>query len=396
MRDSTSFFEKETFVFWDNARSWFSEVWEGARKNEGFRVSFPEKRKVRSGTTSFFRAFVFSDGCLDRLSHIMVASSMTFFCLRLLYTNFGVFSFGISKEIQQRPAQKISFTLVGCSIETSTMLSASLLLLALIYNLISCHGLAGPNVVANMPSIAVARCASAARTKAALRLSGGGGSAGEAAELRDYGSEMSALFGNIRIPAALFAGASAGAAFALPLGTADGLKRGFVKRTYALLMMSALSCQLLAIIVATLSMGTIAVSAESRKAACLADYIEEYFDLSWVTARWNFLAGIFAFVVGMGIRAWLVVTCPIFGNAALGIIASSTVLAVGFVEDNERKRRSGGVSKGLLGLTIRYATSMLKKAAKDPLFALGCLLSAATWGYVVYNLPHVWQYLEMH
>jgi hypothetical protein len=279
-------------------------------------------------------------------------------------------------------------------------LPASLLLLSLIHNLFFCHGLAGPqaNVVANMPSIAIAgtRCASAAQTKSVLLLSGGGGSAGEAAELKDYGSEMSALFGNIRIPAALFAGASAGAAFAMPLGQADGLKLGFVKRIYALLMMSALSCQLLAIIVATLSMGTIAVSAESRKAKCLADYIEEHFDLNWVTARWNFLAGIFAFVIGMGIRAWLSVTCPIFGKAALGIIASSTIFAVGFIEDNERKRRSGGVSKGLFGLTIKYVISMLKKAKKDPLFALGSLLSAVTWGYVAYNLPHVWQYLENH
>ena len=298
---------------------------------------------------------------------------------------------------------KISFTLsllVLYNIETTMKpLPASLLLLALIYNIFLCHGLAGPqaNAAANMPPIAIAgtRCGSAAQTKSALLLSGGGSSS-EAAELKDYGSEMSALFGNIRIPAALFAGASAGAAFAMPLGTADGLKLGFVKRTYALLMMSALSCQLLAIIVATLSMGTIAVSAESRKAACLADYIEEYFDLSWVTARWNFLAGIFSFVVGMGIRAWMVVTCPIFGKAALGIIASSTILAVGFVEDNERQRRSNGVSKGLLGLTIRYVISMLKKAAKDPLFAFGCFLSLVTWGYVVYNLPHVWQYLEMH
>ena len=278
-------------------------------------------------------------------------------------------------------------------------LSAPLLLLALLYNLFFCHGLAGPqaNASANMPPIAIAgtRCGSAAKMKSVLLLSGGGSSS-EAAELKDYGSEMSALFGNIRIPAALFAGASAGAAFAMPLTQGDGLKLGFVKRIYALLMMSALSCQLLAIIVATLSMGTIAVSAESRKAACLADYIEEYFDLSWVTARWNFLAGIFSFVVGMGIRAWLVVTCPIFGNAALGIIASSTILAVGFVEDNERARRGDGVSKGLLGLTIRYFTAMLKKAAKNKMFALGCLLSAVTWGYVALNLPHVWQYLEMH
>lgn len=196
--------------------------------------------------------------------------------------------------------------------------------------------------------------------------------------------------------AALFAGASAGAAFAMPLGSADGLALGFVKRIYALLMMGALSCQLLAIIVATLSMGNISISTERRKASSLAGYIEEYFDLSWVTARWNFLFGIFAFVIGQGMRAWLTTGCPIFGKAALGIILSSTILAIGFIEDSDRKRSSAGVSKGLVALTIKYVRLMLKKSKQDPWFALGSLLSAITWGYVFYSMPHVYRYLEVH
>ena len=199
-----------------------------------------------------------------------------------------------------------------------------------------------------------------------------------------------------RHSAALFAGASAGAAFAMPLGTADGFALGFVKRIYALLMMGALSCQLLAIIVSTLSMGNISISTEPRKASSLAEYIEEFFDLSWVTARWNFLFGIFAFVIGQGMRAWLTTGCPIFGKAALGIIASSTILAIGFIEDSDRKRTSGGVSKGLVSLTTKYVRLMLKKSRKDLWFAMGTLLSAITWGYVVYNLPHVYRYLQVH
>lgn len=67
-----------------------------------------------------------------------------------------------------------------------------------------CNALAGPrpNVVANMPSIADARCAEAKEAQArktALSMSGGGGAA-ESTELKDYGPEMSALFGNIRVP----------------------------------------------------------------------------------------------------------------------------------------------------------------------------------------------------
>ena len=84
-------------------------------------------------------------------------------------------------------------------------LSAVAILFGPICCLTPCNALAGPrpNVVANMPSIAGARCAEANEAqqarKTALSMSGGGGAV-ESAELKDYGPEMSALFGNIRVP----------------------------------------------------------------------------------------------------------------------------------------------------------------------------------------------------
>ena len=75
-------------------------------------------------------------------------------------------------------------------------------------------------------------------------------SSSDAASVRkDYSSEAAGLFGNVRIPAALFAGAAAGAAFALPLGVSEGLKVGLVKRLYALLMMGSLSSEIVAVVV---------------------------------------------------------------------------------------------------------------------------------------------------
>jgi len=50
-----------------------------------------------------------------------------------------------------------------------------------------------PNVSVNMPSIA-------ASSKPALSMSGGGGASESEPPVKDYGSEMSALFGNIRVP----------------------------------------------------------------------------------------------------------------------------------------------------------------------------------------------------
>ena len=85
-------------------------------------------------------------------------------------------------------------------------LTAVAILLSALCCVAPCNALAGPrpNVVANMPSIADARCAEAKEAQArktALSMSGGGGtSASESTELKDYGPEMSALFGNIRVP----------------------------------------------------------------------------------------------------------------------------------------------------------------------------------------------------
>ena len=85
-------------------------------------------------------------------------------------------------------------------------LSKVAILASLLCGLTPSNGLAGPrpNVVANMPSIAAARCAEEAKkargSKTALSVASGGGGAAESAELRDFGPEMSALFGNIRVP----------------------------------------------------------------------------------------------------------------------------------------------------------------------------------------------------
>ena len=87
-------------------------------------------------------------------------------------------------------------------------LTAVAILLSALCCVAPCNALAGPrpNVVANMPSIAGARCAEAKEAQArktALSMSGGGGGGGgtaESTEHKDYGPEMSALFGNIRVP----------------------------------------------------------------------------------------------------------------------------------------------------------------------------------------------------
>jgi hypothetical protein len=65
---------------------------------------------------------------------------------------------------------------------------------------------------------------------------------------------------NIRIPAALFAGA-----FAMPsIGMSDSLKLVLVKRLYSLLLLGSLSSQIVAVVVSTLTVGALAADSDDQ------------------------------------------------------------------------------------------------------------------------------------
>jgi len=101
-------------------------------------------------------------------------------------------------------------------------------------------------------------------SKNVMALRGGGIDNINNVELKSYASEASNLFGNLRVPASLFAGASVGAAFAMPIDGPEGLKIGLVKRLYALLMISSLACQVVVVVVTTCTMGALALGAVEK------------------------------------------------------------------------------------------------------------------------------------
>jgi len=238
---------------------------------------------------------------------------------------------------------------------------------------------------------------------------GGGGLGGtykndEAQQLlKESKAQANALFGNIRVPAALFAGASAVAAFAMPIVDAErGLKLGFVKRLYALLMMSALSSQIVAVVVSTLSLSSLALMRDDAAAETTANEKKnlletDRYEFNWAASRFHFLNGVLCFVVGIGLRAWVTVKCPIIARAALGIILSGAALCVAFIQEMEDSMSSDNSSDGiiLLRLPVRYARLFWKKARKQPagLFAAAWMLSTASALYVAYNVPHIVEYL---
>jgi hypothetical protein len=222
--------------------------------------------------------------------------------------------------------------------------------------------------------------------------------------VQDFRPQASALFANIRIPAALFAGASAGAAFAMPLvGMSDGLKLGLVKRLYALLLLGALSSQILAVVVSTLTVGALGASAHYDDTPPMTKSVSELlrtrYDLEWVTVRLHFFTGILCFIVGIGLRAWVTIGCPVIAKAALGLILSATVLCLAFMQEMEvneassSSSSSGSFLEGVVQLPFRYVMLLMRRASRKPLFAAALALSTTTFGYILYKIPHIMKWL---
>lgn len=208
---------------------------------------------------------------------------------------------------------------------------------------------------------------------------------------KDYRGEASSLFGNVRIPAALFAGASAGAAFALPLHLHEGLRLGLVKRLYALLIMAALSSQILAVVVSTLATTSLSArpdAPESLLTSSVSELLQDHYYLEWISCRWHFLSGVLMFVVGIGIRAWVTISCPIVAQAALGIIVSCALLCVAFISD-----LPVDLLDGFLKLPFRYMQLLVSRAQRKPLFALAVTAATITKLYVISKIPHIVYYL---
>jgi hypothetical protein len=125
---------------------------------------------------------------------------------------------------------------------------------------------------------------------------------GATGELKDYAGAAGGLFGTYRIPASLFAGASAGAAFAMPIVAGELATLGYVKRIYAALMISSLVCQLQVIVVSTVALERL--SRPYDQETSVENFMRRYFDLEWIAVRLNFFVGVLSFVTAIGLRAW--------------------------------------------------------------------------------------------
>mmetsp|Transcript_56656 Transcript_56656/g.65286 ORF Transcript_56656/g.65286 Transcript_56656/m.65286 type:complete len:220 (+) Transcript_56656:3-662(+) len=216
-----------------------------------------------------------------------------------------------------------------------------------------------------------------------------------------------------------------------------------VKRIYYLLMITALSSEIIAVVVATLTGIELSIGSsndddnndngnnnvdsndnandDSTQIAGLRPssspspsslsyfkttsinellFDDKYFHLEWVATLFHFLFGILCFGAGLGIRAWVSITCPIISRAALGIVASSIVLCVAFFHkhsilnnNNNNGNEKRFENKNTLRLPFDYMKLLYSTSKKNPLFALALAIAVVTKGYIILNIPHVVIYL---
>jgi hypothetical protein len=224
-------------------------------------------------------------------------------------------------------------------------------------------------------------------------MKGGDADASTTDNKKDYTGVAATMFGNIRVPAGLFAGASAGAAFAMPLVAGEGLKVGLVKRLYSLLMIGAFSSQIVAVIVSTLTVAALN-SRTSNATTSVKALISQEYDLEWVSVRLHFLTGGLFFLMGVGFRAWISIGCPVVGKAALGLIVSATLLSLAFFQELDSSGE--GVLEGVWSLPIRYVQLLVQRITqkKRPLFALALTVVTVTSLYIASNIPHLVHHLS--
>lgn len=212
-------------------------------------------------------------------------------------------------------------------------------------------------------------------------------SGGETPELQDFSGKGASLFGDLRIPTALFAGASAGAAFAMPLAHDDGIKRGLVKRMYTLLMMGSFSCEMITLVVATITISAISLR-KAESTYNVMDFIERHYLFEWVSARLGFLGGILLFLIATGLRAWVNIGCPVYALASLGVISSAATFCLGIVNAHEREN-----GRTLFALPSKFFELFVEKLRSDVLLSISFVLATVTGIFVLAKFPHVIRYL---
>ena len=188
-----------------------------------------------------------------------------------------------------------------------------------------------------------------------------------AVEMKDFSGEASNLFNNVRTPAALVAGASFGAAFALQPVSGEAMAMGLCKRVYLLISVSAVSAELIAVLVSSITLGRLGSEGKrSASSGSVVDFLREHYELEFVATQFNFQIGLLGLCAMLGIRAWVAFSCPRFSRIACGIVTSALLTMLALMQTpGDKCWAKADKCSGLVAMGVRYVQLLVEKCWRE-------------------------------
>ena len=199
--------------------------------------------------------------------------------------------------------------------------------------------------------------------------------------VKQFDGAASAVFNNLRIPAALVAGAAFGGAFGLQLNSADAFALALAKRAYVVIAVMALASELLVVVTATCALDAMNRADSLVPAETLSCWFEQNgLELENLVCTVHFFFGLLGLTAMVGLRAWITISCARIAKGTLGLIASVVLIMISMLNRDldlfKLSRRYGAAlysrikTKRPIGLVVGIVLGVISVAHLGETFRL--------------------------
>ena len=199
--------------------------------------------------------------------------------------------------------------------------------------------------------------------------------------VKQFDGAASAVFNNLRIPAALVAGAAFGGAFGLQLNSADAFALALAKRAYVVIAVMALASELLVVVTATCALDAMNRADSLVPAETLSCWFERNgLELENLVCTVHFFFGVLGLTAMVGLRAWITISCARIAKGTLGLIASVVLIMISMLNRDldlfKLSRRYGAAlysrikTKRPIGLVVGIVLGVISVAHLGETFRL--------------------------
>ena len=199
--------------------------------------------------------------------------------------------------------------------------------------------------------------------------------------VKQFDGAASAVFNNLRTPAALVAGAAFGGAFGLQLNSADAFALALAKRAYVVIAVMALASELLVVVTATCALDAMNRADSLVPAETLSCWFERNgLELENLVCTVHFFFGVLGLTAMVGLRAWITISCARIAKGTLGLIASVVLIMISMLNRDldlfKLSRRYGAAlysrikTKRPIGLVVGIVLGVISVAHLGETFRL--------------------------